>query len=231
MSKRTERREAERAARKLAYHQSRQQQQQQPETPAEAPNPTTSSAAPTTEPDLLQKAQAFFDRPLTGRAASARNATKHGCCADDTLILKSESIEDYKALEATWFQTYKPKSDAEKHLVQELVNADWFHQRASRTVAQLEAQIMEEAPNPLDWTDEHHKKLNRFLRYQTTRANNCNRARKALEDFLAKRAAETIKQERHEVFKEKNKPEPSIRELLDDMRAKKAERDRLNPQI
>ena len=45
-----------------------------------------------------------------------------------------------------------------------------------------------------------HKKLNRFLRYQVTRANNCSRARKALEDFQAKRAAETIKQERHEVL-------------------------------
>ena len=223
MSKRTERREAERAARKLAYQQTRQQQDlqdpqdpQEPQPPAEATDPTVAAAAP--------------EVPLTGRAASARNAVKHGCCADDTLILKTENIHDYKGLESSWFQAYKPKTEAEKHLVQELVNADWFLQRANRTVAQVEARIMDETPNPMDWTEEQHKKLNRFLRYQVTRANNCNRARKALDDFLAKRASETIKQERHEVFKEKNKPEPSIRELLDGMRAKKEERERLEQQ-
>jgi hypothetical protein len=225
MSKRSERREADRTARKLAYQQLRQQHQQQPQ-----PAGTPAEPAATPAPDLFEKAQAFFDRPMTGRAASARNATKHGCCADDTLILKSESIEDYQALESAWFQAYKPKSDAEKHMVQELVNADWFQQRANRTVAQMEAQLMDETPNPMDWTDDQHKKLNRFMRYQTTRSNTCNRIRKALEDFLARRANETIKQERHEAFKEKNKPEPSIDELIDGMLAQKAEHDRLNQQ-
>ena len=208
MSKRSQRREADRAARKQAYQQLRQHQSEAPQEPQPEPQPE-----------------------LTGRAASARNATKHGCCADDTLILKSESIEDYKALEATWFQAYKPKSDAEKHLVQELVNADWFQQRATRTLANAEARIMNEVENPLDWTEQHHRTIARFQRYLTTRANNFNRIRRALEDYLAKRAGEVIKHERHQVFKEKNKPEPSIRELLDDMRATKADRDRQDQQI
>jgi hypothetical protein len=189
------------------------------------------AAAPNTDPDLFQKAQAFFHRPLTGRAVSARNAVKHGCCADDTLILKCESVEDYLALEATWFQAYKPKTDAEKHLVQELVNADWFQQRATRTVVQVEAQIMEETPNPINWSDEQHKKLNRFLRYQVTRSNTCNRVRKALEDFLAKRAAQAGKQERPDNHKEKNNPGPSIDELIEGMMAQKTEPDHLKQQL
>ena len=219
MSKRSERREADRAARKLAYQQSRQQQPQPTSSPAEA---ESTAAAASACPGPTSSA---------GKAISSRNAVKHGCCADDTLILKTERPEDYKALESAWFQAYKPNSEAEKHLVQELVNADWFQQRATRTLANAEARIMNEVENPLDWTEQHHRTIARFQRYLTTRANNFNRARKALEDFLSRRAAETTKQERHEVFKEKNKPEPSIRELLDDMRAQKAERDRLNPQI
>jgi hypothetical protein len=88
---------------------------------------------------------------IEGKNISSKNAIRHGCCAD-TLILKSESQDDYNALEATWFQAYKPKSDAEKHLVQELVNADWFQQRATRTLADAEVRIMNEVENPLDWT-------------------------------------------------------------------------------
>ena len=157
---------------------------------------------------------------IEGKNISSKNAIRHGCCAD-TLILKSESQDDYNALEATWSQAYKPKSDAEKHLVQELVNADWFQQRATRTLADAEARIMNEVENPLDWTEQHHRAIARFQRYLTTRANNFNRARRALEDYLAKRAAEGRKEERHEVFKEKNKPEPSIKELIEGMLAQK----------
>ena len=163
---------------------------------------------------------------LDGKNISAKNALRHGCCAD-TLILKSESIDDYKSLEATWFQAYKPKTDAEKHLVQELVNTDWFQQRATRTLAQAEAQIMNEIENPLDWTEQHHRAITRFQRYLTTRSNNFNRARRALEDYLSKRATEGRKEERHEVFKEKNKPEPTIQEIIDGMMAQKHEKDRL----
>jgi hypothetical protein len=71
-------------------------------------------------------------------------------------------------------------------------------------------------------------------RYQTARANTVAKCRKAIEDYRKNRTAEAvraeqlvIKKERHEVFKEKSKPEPTIQELLDQMMAQKAERDRL----
>ena len=170
---------------------------------------------------------------IPGKAISSRNALRHGCCAD-TLILKNENIEDYKALEAIWFESYLPADEAETHLVQELVNADWFLQRATRTVTQIEAQLLDENPNPLNWTDQQQHTFTRFLRYQTTRANAVTRSRKAVEHYRNARAAELkaiekshTAEQRLEVFKEKNKPEQTIQEIIQDMVAKKAERDRL----
>jgi hypothetical protein len=164
-----------------------------------------------------------------GKAISSRNATRHGCCSEDLLILPHENIDDYQALEATWFRAYTPEDDAEKRLVQQLVNADWFLERANRVVAQVEAQIFECGYLPLNWTDEQHQKLARFQRYQTARANAVTRARKALEDYRKNRTAEVIKIEKLEIYKEKNKPEPSIEELLQQMMDRKAERERQPP--
>jgi hypothetical protein len=180
-----------------------------------------------TKPVAVNAGLATGPRTQTGKQISSRNALKHGCCSSDTLILRDvEHIEDYKALEAIWFQAYLPGTEAEKHLVQELVNADWFLQRATRTVAAIEAELLETMPNPLEWTEQQNRTLARFLRYQTTRANTVIKCRKAIEDYRKNRAAEKlsqekqlIAQERHEIYKEKNKPEPSIEEILDKMMA------------
>jgi hypothetical protein len=165
-----------------------------------------------------------------GKIISSKNATRHGCCADSTLILKSESIEDFQALETTWFESYEPGTDAEKHLVQELVLADWFLQRSTRTVALIEAQLLDETPNPLHWTEQQHRTFNRFLRYQTTRSNTFHRCRKALEDFLAKRDAEAIRDEKIQYWKQKNQPEPTIDELIDQMIEQHPAKDRQKDQ-
>jgi hypothetical protein len=164
---------------------------------------------------------------IEGKNISSKNATKHGCCADSTLILKSENIEDFQALETAWFETYEPEAATEKHMVQELILADWFLQRANRTIANIEAELLDETPNPLHWTDQQHKTFNRFLRYQTTRSNTVNRCRKAVEDFFAKRDAEAIRDEQLHHWKEKNKPEPTIDELIDAMMPKPSPEDRL----
>jgi hypothetical protein len=72
-------------------------------------------------------------------------------------------------------------------MVQGLVLADWFLPRVIRPVTPIEAQLLDETPKPLAWTDQPHKILGRFLRYQTTRSNAVKRCRKAIEDFLGKR--------------------------------------------
>ena len=159
-----------------------------------------------------------------GKATASRNSLKHGCCAD-TLILPTENPIDYKSLESTWFKSFPTNDDAEKHLIQELVNADWFLQRATRTVANVEAELFALEPNPLNWTEHQQRSLGRFLRYQTTRANNVKRAQKAVEDFHKHRASEklaaqklTTAQVRLKAFQEKHKPEPTFDETIALMR-------------
>jgi hypothetical protein len=103
MSKRTDRREAERAARKLAYQQRREQAPAVAQlTPSDAPSDAPSETE--SETDLLARAQAFFERPTpeqttseaqiqanranaqlstgptteAGKAIAARNNTRHG---------------------------------------------------------------------------------------------------------------------------------------------------------
>ena len=166
-------------------------------------------------------------RTDAGKETSSRDAMKHGCCSTETIIIPGrENIEDYKALEATWFKAISPVDDAEKHLVQDLVQADWFFQRATRTLAEVESKIFASNPGPLTWDGTLHRNLARFQHYQTARANHVAKCRKAIADYRKIRVAEkqveqkmAITQERLEVFKEKNKPEPTIHELLQQMMA------------
>jgi len=150
-----------------------------------------------------------------GKSTSARNATKHGCCSEATLILASENLQDYKNLEMIWLNAYRPQEAVDQHLVQQLVNADWFSQRAIRVLAEVEAQLFE--ISPLDWSDEQHTKLARFQRYQTARANAVIKARKAVEDYRKNRVNEVIKAERHKIYREKNEPELSVEDCVREM--------------
>jgi hypothetical protein len=164
-----------------------------------------------------------------GKAISSRNATRHGCCALDILILPTENIEEFKALEAVWFNTYQPHSEVAVHLLDELVAADWLCQRSVRTLAEIEARIFAAEPDPLQWTDSHHKTIARFQRYRTANQNAFNKCRKAVEEYRRDRASERYKEERSliakvriKVFQEKNQPEPSIEEIIERMTKKAA---------
>ncbi len=161
----------------------------------------------------------------TGKAISSKNAMKHGCCAASTLLLPHEKEEDLKSLEASWCRTYNPQTDTERHLVAELVNADWFLQRATRALADVEAHFYELNPNPAEWTDEQEKKLARHMRYKTAASNLVDKKSKAVEDFRKARKAEktneekmAIAKERLEVYKKKNRPEETWKEHLVSMK-------------
>jgi len=118
------------------------------------------------------------------------NALKHGCCAVDTLLLPTERIEDLHALENIWLNSYKPSSEAERHLVQELAHADWFLQRATRAYANVEAGLYKANPNPAEWSEAQDRKLGRYLRYKTAHTNNVIRCQKRVEDYRKARLAE-----------------------------------------
>jgi hypothetical protein len=68
---------------------------------------------------------------IEGKNISSKNATKHGCCADSTLILKSENSEDFPSLEAAWFETYKPEPT-----IDELIDAMMPQPRRDNSLSQ-----------------------------------------------------------------------------------------------
>jgi hypothetical protein len=177
-------------------------------------------------------------RTDAGKQTSSRNAVKHGCCSNETLILATENIEDFKALESVWFQSYSPKDDLEAHLLNQIVQADWFLQRATRTLAGVEAQFYSEVPTPSDMYDCHHVALQRFMRYQTTRRNEFTKAKKVLDDHRKiqaseKRAAEkqAMEKEKAEAYKKKNKSQLSFIELVQATRDEAIEKGLLDPSI
>jgi len=141
----------------------------------------------------------------SGKSASSKNARKHGCCAVDASLLPTESIEDFKALEQTWLKAYSPQNEAERHLVADLVNADWLLQRTTQTVLDIEAKLYAENPNPLDWSEASQRTLGRFLRYKTANANTVIRCRKAIEDYRKSRANEKLSAEKLNLAQERTK--------------------------
>ena len=127
---------------------------------------------------------------------SALNATKHGCCAVDARLLPGESEKEFRNLERIWTEAYTPKNDAQRHLVTELVNADWLLQRATRACLDIEEKLYAQSSNPLDWTEEQQRTMGRFLRYKTAHANNVARCRKAIEDYRKSRTTVTVQQQK-----------------------------------
>ena len=201
MSNRAQRRDADRLARQRAY-----QNRTQPDA-AEATADSTVKPVPDPTHD------------------AAHNATRHGCCALEILILPTEKITDFEALEIAWFHAYKIDDEAAAHLIDLLVAADWLHQRSVRTLAEVEAKIFAAEPDPLLWTDNHHKALTRFQRYRTANQNAFNKARKAIDDYVKTRTTEshqaerlTIHKARLQAYELKHKPEPTWDEIMEDMK-------------
>ena len=174
-----------------------------------------------------------------GKEISSRNSIQHGCCATEALILPTENIEDFQALETAWFSAYgvdrtSLEHAAEVKLIEKIITADWLVQRATRQYIQVEAKILAAHPDPLEWTEEHHKTLARFQRYRTTHNNLFDKSRKAVEDFRKNRTQDVVRvqilrlnhervqiaQERLKTPQKKNKPEPTFEETIDLMRKK-----------
>ena len=67
------------------------------------------------------------------------------------------------------------------------------------------------------WDDYQHKAIQRFTRYQTTRRNEFNKAKKALDDHRKLQATEKRSEERLVIYREKNKPKPTFEQTIDEM--------------
>jgi len=118
MSKRSERREADRLARKLAFQALRQQSTQ----------PEAAEPAPISEAQLAaNRANAQLSTgPSTpaGKAKSSQNALKHGLTGN-TVLLPHEDAALYQSELQDLIETHHPATDDELRLIQSIHDCGW----------------------------------------------------------------------------------------------------------
>ncbi len=160
---RTQRRAAERKAKKIEYKQHQ----------AAALRATEPTLEEEFSPELMAEANAARDRiraqinrenaahstgPRSepGKLASSRNSLQHGL-ASGQIIIPGEDPSQFEALLNDLLAEHQPSTSTEELLVREMAQSYWLTQRALR--------LQNECFNR-DGVDE--KRLSLFLRYQTT---------------------------------------------------------------
>jgi len=127
-----------------------------------------------------------------GKAVSSQNATKHGCCSNK-LILPDEDEQEWKDLKQGWLDTYEPQTHAGLTLVCEVAVAQWLLLRARRRYNEAEQRVYAEQRDPLEWTAEQQKTIERFTRYRTTQERAFNRALSNVEGLRRSRSLESAR--------------------------------------
>jgi len=116
-----------------------------------------------------------------GRAASSKNATKHGACAR-TLILAHEAEEDWELLLAHWCDIYKPAENSlEYDFVLRTAQAEWHRRRTQFNFDVFIAST--EGSSTINWTPDQIKKYDLALRYKTSAERSFQREFRLLEQF------------------------------------------------
>jgi hypothetical protein len=116
-----------------------------------------------------------------GRAASSKNAIKHGACAQ-TLILPCESEESWLLLLSRWCKTYQPPEDSLLYdFVLKTAQAEWYRIRAHRNLESFMA--FTQGRSPFNWTPDEIKKHDLCLRYATAAERAFQREFRLLEQF------------------------------------------------
>lgn len=114
----------------------------------------------------------------------SHNATKHGLCSN-RLILPDEDEHEWLYLKQGWLDDYQPQSHASLTLVLQAAEAQWLFLRARRRYNECEQKIWIQEPDPLSWTPDQQKEIDRFTRYRTTYERAFNRAFRNLEAHRA----------------------------------------------
>ncbi len=131
-------------------------------------------------------------RTENGKAISSRNSTTHGCCSKQAII-QGESEEEFNQLLEDWLLDYQPEDSVQRSFVEQAVHAQWVLRRNTNRYNEFEQSL--EAKSVLEWTEEDHKKFERFTRYKTTAERAFTRAFTQLEQ-LCKRIEREQKRER-----------------------------------
>lgn len=122
-----------------------------------------------------------------GKAKSSQNSRTHGCCSK-TLIIDGESQEEFDELLADWTDEYLPQGKRELLALGEAVKAQWSLRRNTERYYDFEAKLS--GKSPLEWTEEEHKQMERYLRYKTAAERSFQRAYGTLEQFSRRRVRE-----------------------------------------
>lgn len=189
MSNRTERREAERLARKLAYKQRNQPAQTQPKPAAEPlieglTAGVIESAAPVQVPEspvsaaqfAANRANALASTGPTsdaGKAIASRNHTTHGLTAIPSgpfRVLHTENQKEFDDSLRDLTTEWSPASITERNLVDLMATHFWLYKRADR----FQSQIMD-SPEGLN-TIAALKQFNLFARYASFHLRGFNKA-------------------------------------------------------
>jgi hypothetical protein len=169
MSKRNDRREAERQARKLAYQQLRQQNTQPSAAPAVAePAPSQVSEAQL----AANRANAQLSTgPATaaGRARSSKNALKHALTGK-TVLLPCEDAAQYQRELDEWIEAYQPANDEEMRLVQSQNDCTWRIDRIQRLETSIlykgHLEFAEKYADKSDVERQHLINADAYLKYE-----------------------------------------------------------------
>ncbi len=180
MSNRTERREAERLARKLAYQQLRQQPAQAPISEAQL-EANRANAQHSTGPSTPE-----------GKATSSQNALKHGLTGK-TVLLPNEDPAEYQQLLDDYHQIHKPVGTEEQRLVQCIVDCNWRLTRIQRLETSIlykaQVEIAEKHQDRPETERRHFVHAEAYLAYEK-QLRNLNIQEARLRRTMEKSAAE-----------------------------------------
>ncbi len=85
-----------------------------------------------------------------GKSKSSLNAIKHGLTSTRIVVMRNESKEDYAKLVSGFVDTFKPATEPEICLVEEMANAQWKRRRAERIETALLDLSLDEIEPKLD---------------------------------------------------------------------------------
>jgi hypothetical protein len=107
--------------------------------------------------------------------------------------LPDEDEQEWKDLKQGWLDTYEPQTHAGLTLVCEAAVAQWLLLRARRRYNEAEQRVYGEQRDPLAWSAEQQKTIERFTRYRTTQERAFNRALSNVEGLRRSRSLEAAR--------------------------------------
>ena len=93
----------------------------------------------------------------------------------------------------SWTNTYNPQDPTAATLVFETARAQWIFQRNQQRLDETESAL---PPDAIQWTDDHIKRYNNFLRYKTTAERSFHRAFNNLEAHYKRQADKAAQAEK-----------------------------------